>query len=187
MAYKHQLVVDPQRKPTGNYLLKNIAVKRNTTAMPPSPFDNPNIQVEHHEDHSGFGLSNMWGALRGQQVHHSHVHEVASDVMLKTKSDYMIKDESKRTGLASLGISEMFFGPRTASQQQLTTTTAETNSAEIATDLAHIAENGTPAHGGVVNGKAVNLHIDTMQATTPTRANSTVIATTPVPSTSTGE
>eukprot|EP00598_Pedospumella_elongata_P013352 CAMPEP_0185010280 /NCGR_PEP_ID=MMETSP1098-20130426/94423_1 /TAXON_ID=89044 /ORGANISM="Spumella elongata, Strain CCAP 955/1" /LENGTH=2012 /DNA_ID=CAMNT_0027539123 /DNA_START=54 /DNA_END=6092 /DNA_ORIENTATION=- len=190
VAYKHQLVVNSQRKPTGNYLLTNIAVKRNTAAMPPSPFDNPEQVLQTEQ--SGLGFSNMWGALRGQQVHHSHVHEVASDVLLKTRSDYMIKDESKRTGLASLGITEMFFGARTASQQQLITTT-ESNSAEHA---ATVTPNG-PANGaanGVTRGSIISptaksgiLRVDTLQ-TSPTRSNSMVTPTanssTPVPSNS---
>eukprot|EP01032_Pedospumella_encystans_P010797 gene10797-12592_t len=190
VAYKHQLVVHSQRKPTGNYLLTNIAVKRNTTAMPPSPFDNPEQVLQTEQ--SGLGFSNMWGALRGQQVHHSHVHEVASDVLLKTRSDYMIKDESKRTGLASLGITEMFFGARTASQQQLITTT-ESNSAEHA---ATVTPNGTAngAANGATRGSIISptaksgiLRVDTLH-TSPTRTNSmltpTANSSTPVPSNS---
>ena len=133
----------------------------------------------------------MWGALRGQQMHHSHVHEVASDILLKTKSDYMIKDESKRTGLASLGITEMFFGARTASQQQLITTT-ESNSAEHA---ATVTPNGAAAadtaRRSIISPTAKSgiLRADTLQ-TSPTRSNSmltpTANSTTPVPSNSAG-
>eukprot|EP01032_Pedospumella_encystans_P010794 gene10794-12589_t len=188
VAYKHQLVVNSQRKPTGNYLLTNIAVKRNTTAMPPSPFDNPEQVLQTEQ--SGLGFSNMWGALRGQQVHHSHVHEVASDVLLKTRSDYMIKDESKRTGLASLGITEMFFGARTASQQQLITTT-ESNSAE---HVATVTPNGAAAADGAAKRSIISpiaksgiLRVDTLH-TSPTRTNSmltpTANSSTPVPSNS---
>ena len=134
----------------------------------------------------------MWGALRGQQMHHSHVHEVASDILLKTKSDYMIKDESKRTGLASLGITEMFFGARTASQQQLITTT-ESNSAEHA---AAVTPNGAAAADGAAKRSIISptaksgiLRADTLQ-TSPTRTNSILTSTanssTPVPSNSAG-
>ena len=132
----------------------------------------------------------MWGALRSQQIHHSHVHEVASDILLKTKSDYMIKDESKRPGLASLGITEMFFGARTASQQQLITTT-ESNSAEHAAAVTPNGAADSTAKRSIISPTAKSgiSRVDTLQAS-PARSNSVLTptgnSTTPVPSNSAG-
>jgi len=136
--------------------------------MPPSPFATNNtfdFPVEEESANNGsnaggFG-GGLWGALKGHSVHHSHVHEVATDVLLKTRSDYLIKDESKRTGLASLGISSMtsslFFANRTVSQQQLVDSSVVDSVIVTDTNTNTSTSNTTSV---ISNGK-VNLTIDT--------------------------
>lgn len=93
VAIKNQLAKEDVQKASGNYLLKAIGVHRNTTPPPPnSPFVNIHPEEGTHHHHA-------WGALK----HHQHVHEVATDVLVKQRSDHLVEDGRRTAMLNAAG------------------------------------------------------------------------------------
>jgi class 3 adenylate cyclase len=102
-AFRNKLLVDDKRKPSGNYLLKTIGVRRTTTPPPPlSPFINNPEHPGHAHAAAGHDHTAVWNHLK----HYGHVHEVASDVMVKQKSDHLVDEGQRKAALLSLGQSE---------------------------------------------------------------------------------
>jgi class 3 adenylate cyclase len=102
-AFRNKLLVDSTRKPSGNYLLLTIGVRRTTTPPPPlSPF----INEPEHPGHGLVGQGHDHAAVWNHLKHYGHVHEVASDVLVKQRSDHLVDEGLRQAALESLGRSE---------------------------------------------------------------------------------
>jgi class 3 adenylate cyclase len=135
-AMRNQLQVDPKRTASGNYLLKNIGTRRTSTPPPPlSPFLHNPAEAAHHH-----------AAWHAALKNYNHVHEVASDVMTKQRSDHLIHEASKKAAAMSLGADSMDLHHVVDMRAALPTVSAHAG-VDHATEVAH--ESAASAIAGI--------------------------------------